>query len=547
MGIDRFFNSLRKSHDITTDINPKDLNAATKALINDVDVLLIDFNAVIHTVWRDAVRKAQSEKEAEECVIVETIRYTEAITKLFPSLRHTAIFVDGVPYFGKVITQYSRRFTSELINRCKEQLLTKPRYKQTEPPKPTFFNNVKISPATKFMTNLQKRFKESGIVDYISGFDEAGEGEAKLGEYMRNLTHAKHVMVHSPDADVILLMMLEVTRRDDIQQVSIYRTNQQDKNKDHIINVSLLCDIVYSYVSSTSSDKKNVITDVVTLFTIFGNDFLPKLFNDNSPEQIKQVLASYEKIATILPDRHVIRFKPVKTIDWEFLALLMKECSSISDGLNKDFKKRPPMINDLPAAEVRLRLHMFNIEHLQRQYKFEPKASSPMGLVSDYCEGLWWVVSYYIFNDVKDYPAWYYPHHHIAPSISVLADYILEHKPKMPDFDKSVRNSVQEKGKITEYFTPLSQLVYISPNDVRGIIDVDKLTHHQLATIGSYGAKYNIHWNKILKYNASTDTFNIKELLDCHRARFLSGCSVRSLLPPPIREFIEVYGKDLHS
>lgn len=553
MGIDKFFNSLRKAHKITMDVNPNNIaenNEDVVQKLHRADTVLLDFNAIIHTVWRDAIRDLSSdtpEAQVDDAIIEAVVQHVHKLLALFPNRKHVAAFVDGVPYYGKVISQYIRRFSSEMISQCRKKLLQMPRYRSSESHEKATFNSTKISPGTKFMEMLQKRLIEDKVFDHLSGYDEPGEGEAKLILYLEKI-NTQHLIVHSPDADVILLMMLVVAdRMETIESATIYRKNQQGSH-DALVNVSALCEDLYSFTEEPYTQKE-VIRDIVTLFTIFGNDFLPKLFNDNSPEQIKGVVASYQKITKQMPDRHVLTGDSSSIVDWEFLGMLTKECSSLIDNLPSNNMRRLNIdTGTLSPQEARLRYHLFNMENLQKQYSVKenhqqqhlPAISDIMS--RDYCEGILWIVLYYIKHDADRFRAWFYPHHHRGPTLESLGDFMIRNAKELTT---TTLNRLEKRGIAEHYFTPLSQLVYISPNDVRGLIDQLRLTPRQMAVIGTYGARHNVKWDEILRYDPSKDAFNILDILECSKARFISHCSVRHNIPPNLKDFMQEYGRFL--
>ena len=87
-------------------------------------------------------------------------------------------------------------------------------------------------------------------------------------------------------------------------------------------------------------------------------------------------------------------------------------------------------------------------------------SSDANDILHDYIEGLLWVFDYY-FNDMSYINIWYYPHER-----SPLLIHISQFLDKMTDdsIDKIHKNlSTYRKIKLSDYFNPIEQLIYVSP------------------------------------------------------------------------------------
>lgn len=557
MGIERFFNSVRTSsklrvvHDI-----------ARAEVFHGVEVLLCDFNAMIHNVSaalshnlvQQAAEKAAKEggivsqvgEDIDSMVISEVVAHTAALTARFPDCTCVGIFIDGVPNYGKVVTQYSRRTIGDMVRYGRKVLLEAYRHELDTEPGPSVpfnqyrfelavqglrFDKNKISPGTAFMDRMQNALRDK--VTVFSGYEEDGEGEMKLIRFLRTVPN-KNIMVYSPDADVILLLLLEVSKG---RQLSIFRSVDA---KAHRIDVSGLHKLI-----ADECGRPDRIKDVVVLFSIFGNDFIPKLVNDNSTEQIEEVLRAYKEAANSYPGRSVLLPQSKRTlVDWQFLGEVIRRCADVVDRQtrHKRFVRRwDPGTTLVNPKAVRFLTHLHDLENLQGRYT--PPAKRSADIISDdvhlsYCEGIQWIVTYYIDHMDCKHRKWFYPHH-AKPTLSSLTSYVIRHGDRL---SKMVQAGLSSATPVP-YLDPLTQLMYISPGDIRGLVDIDKLNSEQVASIGTYSAQHGIVWSNVLRYDKAKDRLNIWAVLDCSTSRFLGQCHLRKSVPLPLEDFLHRYGQ----
>ena len=117
-----------------------------------------------------------------------------------------------------------------------------------------------------------------------------GEGEMKILDFINTLDYNEKIIFFSPDSDVILLSM--ITNNNNIQII------KQEKKIDYfsVINISLLKDSIFKYCSqriNVKLDMDNLIKDIVFIFTLFGNDFLPKCESINTNLDILFIIDIY--------------------------------------------------------------------------------------------------------------------------------------------------------------------------------------------------------------------------------------------------------------
>jgi 5'-3' exonuclease len=270
MGVERFFSSLYREFNIIKDIKkpyPK----------YNCDHFLIDFNSIIHTI-------TSIEKNYDFQHIFNQIeKYLNNLTDIV-NCKNLYIAIDGVPSLAKMLEQKKRRYLSEIIN----NIVLSKNVKSEEN-----FNKILISAGTEFMIQLSQYLKQIKITKNnininitISDFNEEGEGEMKIIKYIEN-NKLEDVFVYSPDSDMILLLsMLSIKnlilfRHDQKQSGNINNENNFVYNYVYnYLDVNRFKDLLINYVKSKKIidfDNQQIINDIIYIFTLFGNDFLPKM------------------------------------------------------------------------------------------------------------------------------------------------------------------------------------------------------------------------------------------------------------------------------
>ena len=285
MGIERFFSSINRNFNVVDVIN-------IEQKIN-CNCFLVDFNSILHTVSAKIIKELNGKNNSsydnykiddiQEIIILEMNDY---LINLFKIVNCNLIYLafDGVPSFSKIIEQKKRRFIGNFI----EQLLSK--YSL-----PFAFNKSSISPGTIFMEKVSKFLKEQNYHKniIISDANENGEGEFKILDYIskNNLTD---FIIYSPDADLIILSMIIWSNSNNVT-LKILRFDQNTQIL-NLIYINHLVDYLTDYFKdkvNNSIDTKKYIKDLSFIFTVFGNDFLPKIENININMDFYLVLDAY--------------------------------------------------------------------------------------------------------------------------------------------------------------------------------------------------------------------------------------------------------------
>jgi 5'-3' exonuclease len=264
MGVERFFSSVYKEFNIIKNIQKPYPKYKCK-------YLLIDFNSIIHTITSTHLKDLKDIKN----IFIEIEKYINNLVSII-NCEKLYIAIDGVPSLAKMLEQKKRRYLGEIINNIIESKGIESNH----------FDKMLISPATKFMEELSeylKNIKIDGVEITISDYNQEGEGEMKIIRYIKN-NNIEDAFVYSPDSDMILLLsLLELNR------LILFRHDQKNSHVDkfgnyefvyNYLDVNLFKKTLSNYIKSkkiNNFDKQRIINDIVYIFTLFGNDFLPKI------------------------------------------------------------------------------------------------------------------------------------------------------------------------------------------------------------------------------------------------------------------------------
>ena len=314
MGIEVFFSTLTNKYKNV--VESLDIPQKLKATY-----LFIDFNSIIHTISASMIhnindyiinptidqpyllRNVTNYKkyivENFEDILLQQINIylTDLFNNHFNGLKYIYIAIDGVPSMAKMAEQKKRRYMGSIMNNILDQG-GKLDYD---------WSKGNITPGTSFMKKLNKYLdnfsKESNYNIEISNSQIPGEGETKIvNKYNMikfNKTDIKYIF--SPDSDVVLLCLLLHSNN-----LFMYRYNQQSSKqlKTHIfniINIDKLANILEEHVKNNILNsekkqkltKKEIINDIVFIFSLFGDDFLPRLESINTNGDFQLLIYTY--------------------------------------------------------------------------------------------------------------------------------------------------------------------------------------------------------------------------------------------------------------
>ena len=151
-----------------------------------------------------------------------------------------------------------------------------------------------------------------------------------------------------------------------------------------------------------------------------------------------------------------------------------------------------------------------------------------MAVMHDYIEGLMWVFEYY-YNDRSYINRWYYSHER-APLIRHLLEYLkgitLE---DFKDIDEGIKK--YHVKKFTSYFTPVEQLIYVSPmtEEVIKLLPSNYQKYIKSPDLDPFLKTYFVNIDEITlrMWNEK-----VSKDVDCHSIPYFNKCQVSSIGKP---------------
>lgn len=344
MGVEKFFSTVNRNFNVIRSI---DLNDTNESNI-EASYLLFDFNSIIHHTSSKLIEELNQKKLKDdkmkdfktddlEIMIIKHVNnfIISLLQKLdLDKIKLMYIALDGVPSFSKMIEQKKRRFVGDFIEKLLEPYsLPFSWSKNNISPGTNFMNKV-----TNFLSNIRSTIysddikKENLILeldDYnyykkikrfeYSDTNSPGEAEMKIYDLINKLDQG-HIIYYSPDSDVILLSMISKRSND----ITIFKFEQQTELLS-IINIRLLKESIFIYCKDRLINNKfdidKTINDIVFIFTIFGNDFLPRCEAIQTNQDFLFLIDLY--LIILIDNGHMIINNNISNIAFfKFLSLL---------------------------------------------------------------------------------------------------------------------------------------------------------------------------------------------------------------------------------
>ena len=371
MGIERFFSTLKKSKDnFFTDM--------TSPYHNNINIknLLIDMNSIIHNLSSILLRKnIHSNTESFENELLKMITdYIIELANMFKKIDFIYIAIDGVPSLPKINEQKNRRYISMIVS----MLINK-----IDPnTKPFEWSKDNISTYSNFMNKLSDTLNSKKFINnfnkiIISNHTEPGEGEMKIIKYIKE-NNIVEAIVFSPDSDMILLLGL-LDRSKSNNYILLRNDNNMTVVEDKRIlytynytNIKPFHDYLLKYLDSNNS---NIIKDIIFIFSLFGNDFIPKLECLRIESDIKLFLEIYK--FNLNENGTILNFDKKTTINYSnfisFLEILKTQENMLLQRnqfvykyfqYNRNMKNQ--MINDIENLVTMLKTHQVTLANYKK-------------------------------------------------------------------------------------------------------------------------------------------------------------------------------------
>ena len=280
MGIPSYFAYIIRNHKkiigkLDTINNPKRRETYTP-----IHNLYLDCNSIIYDSLRDheLTNIAIYEKLVIKSVCEKILNYINTIKPT----QNIFIAFDGIPPVAKLAQQKNRRYKAWYQNNL---------FNVTDK-----WNTANITPGTEFMdllnSEINKFFSKGasslGVKNLIiSCSDEAGEGEHKLYNYIRNNPDQHkdmNTVIYGLDADLI---MLSLNHLQFCKNIYLYREaphfissldNSLSADEHYLLNMSLFRKELHNLMMNHFEIEKGAdecITDYIFVCFLLGNDFMP--------------------------------------------------------------------------------------------------------------------------------------------------------------------------------------------------------------------------------------------------------------------------------
>lgn len=397
MGIERFFYSLAKNKIIKSD-------GIITGIKNkfDTEHLYVDFNSIIYNIaseienelnyllyalileeiddrakeictkWNfhhkniDMYKKFFTSELIDMFALKNIKKYITNITTNIinsESIKSIFIAIDGVPQMGKIMEQKKRRYTGYLLGKFKgkiydENMENVSKERTIYETNKISYDRGKIISWTKFMKNVKELLSSDEFLKelkeinknltkyYLSHQDINGEGEKKIMEHILENKIKGNYTIFSPDADMIILGIIMNNSLNNESIFNILRFNQQTNVFD-TVDINILCESIYEYaivyakLDKKKYNKTNIVNDITFIFTLFGNDFIPKMESIDVRNDIQMLLETYcnnleyiDKNGTTKP-RYLIFNNPDGQHRINFMNFyeIIKNIANVEDGL----------------------------------------------------------------------------------------------------------------------------------------------------------------------------------------------------------------------
>lgn len=413
----------------------------------------------------------------------------------YPNCKFLYIAIDGVPSVGKMIEQQDRRYKGYIMSLINKKI--KEKYKYLLDNNSFDFTNIYneyeylelkfsfdknlISPQTDFMIdfiNLLKK-QDFNMKTIISDFDEVGEGEKKIVKYIKKFNSDNDkIIIYSPDADMIIMSMILPFH------IHILRHEQND-NRDDIIDIQSIRKFF------------TPVDDIAYIFSVFGDDFIPKIEWINVQKHLPKIIEEYKKMGIKIIENTQVNLKNLQ----KFFNQIKKLENDFTPSKNRfdDF------IQVVNYKSFKYYNEINNVEKLIREYTPKFHINDQHIPPLDYYIAMKWKFIYYFLDDESQNDFYY--KYDKAPTIDDLINF--------NDFDK-----VQLNYKTTELL-PIDQLCFISPTNVAKYVDKQKVNKEIAEKL------YKLMKIEIPEIKIINDKINIDEIFDCENARYLNKCHLK--------------------
>lgn len=246
-------------------------------------------------------------------------------------LKLLMISIDGVPEFSKKGEQKKRRYNGVVINELKKKIYKKYELAGKINQSRILYENNKISydrgkiiSWTSFMDAIEKLLVSDSLLSdvqsvcpnlkkiIVSHQNVYGEGEKKIMEHIIENKLQGNYTFFSPDADAIMLGIIAQNKLHNGSIITILRYNQQSEEYD-VVNIDVISNNIFNYVANkigsdnnTLMTKESVTNDIAFIFTLFGNDFIPRVDSIDVRNDLERIMDIYCEVMKKTQKKYLI-------------------------------------------------------------------------------------------------------------------------------------------------------------------------------------------------------------------------------------------------
>ena len=274
--------------------------------------------------------------------------------------------IDGMPDMSKIYQQRKKKYSLFIFNKINKQILKSfedkiPEIRLLYEKKSFIFNRSIINPHSIFFNKLLNELNSSQFKNSIKNFainieniiishnKIPGEGEKKIMEHINKFDRYGSYCIFSTDSDIILLTLLNKNLIiNKSSQFSVLKYDFITENF-NLLNVDIISSNIITYIKKVIEievgiNESNIIKDICFLFSIFGNDYIPKIFTINIDLHLKLVFHNYvyillkqNKLNFSDINNYLIDFNDNKyNINWSFLMEYFSSLKEYEHNLYSD-------------------------------------------------------------------------------------------------------------------------------------------------------------------------------------------------------------------
>jgi 5'-3' exonuclease len=371
-------------------------------------------------------------------------------------VKKLVLCVDGVAGCGKMYQQRQRRFKTGLTMDVNG------------------FNPNSFTPGTKLMDHLTKyvdwyirnmmtnsrAWQDLEVV--FSNEKVPGEGEHKIMQYFRVYGNpSENICVYGLDADLIMIGLL-------LPLSNVYVAREPEYGFIEYIHLEVLKTNLLNMMrwpmveGAAPFEPKTALQDFILMSFLVGNDFLPTLptvtILDGALDMVLEIYlgmgGKMGHLTAVDPSTNQIVFRR------ESMLVFFREFSSREKELIElKYNSQHAFFPD-PLVLRNLRIHnQKNVVHFEKyrtdyyKAKFWGPRKSTTTIVSEYLDGMNWILNYYK-NGIPDW-TWFYPYFY---------------GPFLTDFPEVLQTYESRPFQLHDPVDPFLQLMMVLPENSKSLI-----------------------------------------------------------------------------